>query len=179
MKPVNKNTNSRLRLARNQIRNLHLNSSPMWYLIKKRGSEIPPYVADTAYVRKVRLIYTATATPQTITYLNINNAVFGTAMPFERMFIRRIEAWGLDTSQLTLTTYIAPSATMTVKSRDFSDFGVPGQSRANVAVDVSPKDSDFISVFSAIACVATVTPVTTATDLVIDFWVTFQGSISV
>jgi len=148
-----------VRFVNNRIRALHLNAAPHWYEPKlgrrTRGMDVPSYVADTIYSRRVRLLFTVAATPatQTVTVANVYSAMgwtFG-ATSFTQLFVRRITIYGPDVGSLILTPFISNNAT-TAKDRDFSDFGVPGSRRCCIVVEISPKDTDTFTTNTGTIC---------------------------
>jgi len=169
---LNKRVNA---IFRSKLHNLHLNSAPHWYEKKTRAVDIPPYVADTIYARRIRLQTNISAIqPTDITYANIIAAA-GLTSAFQKMFIRSISIWGDDTANIIVTPYLAIFSNATVADREFSDFGIPGARRAHVFVEVSPKDSLVISTFTQVA-VRLASNATAISSVVCDFMCELSGT---
>jgi len=170
------------RVVTNKIRNLHLNSAPHWYEPsagkRTRGIDVPQYVSDTVYSRRVRFVVVSAEPPVsiTVTVANIYTALGWTIgnTSFSQIFVRRISAYGPDTGTLVLSPYIANNQTTTTIDRQFSDIGVPGSRRCNVVVEISPKDSSILT--SGTPTVCTLLPGVGTSMYIVDFHCEFSGT---
>jgi hypothetical protein len=171
-----------LRAVNNKLRSLHVNSAPHWFEPRSgrrfRGADVPQYVSDTIYSRRVRFLFITAATPilQTITYAQIFTALGWTqgATSFDNVFVRRITVWGPDTASIVVSPFIANSPASSTRDRDFSDIGVPGSRRSCVVVEISPKDSGLINTGAPV--VVTILSNVGASQHIVDMNVEFSGS---
>lgn len=172
----NQNRQRAVRQIANKIHSMHLNSAPTWYRIASRVDDPPPYVTDVIYSRKVRV--TSIVSTFSVTYQDIRDAIGLTqANFFTRMFVRRIDAYGDTTNSISLTPHLADTPVLTRPDRAFTDIGVPGSRRPHISVNVSPKDSSYVTLFSQIVCTGgSVTFNTFVPPIIIDFFVEFFDS---
>jgi len=170
-----------VRFVNNRIRALHLNAAPHWYDAaggkRNRGIDVPNYIADTIYTRRVRFVI-LTETPPLVANISVANVFTALgwtlgATSFTQLFVRRITAYGPDTGSLILSPFICIGAT-SAKDRDFSDFGVPGSRRCCIAVEISPKDTATFTVAANVICA--VTGSIPATQIIVDFHCEFSGT---
>jgi len=172
---------SRLTVANRQaaakIRSLHLNSAPHWYAVRTSVVDIPPYVADTIYSRRVRLVGSVSASaPFVVLYSSLRAAIgLSQATFFTAMFVRRMSIWGDDTNTLRVIPSLCATTALSTPDRDFSDVGIIGSRRAHVVIEVSPKDSNACSVFTQNVCTVN-TSSTEAHNVIADFLVEFSGT---
>jgi len=128
------------KIISNTLRKTNLTSLPGWHPVKTKNFDPPPYNDDAVYQRKIRFAEPVPVNGFKLSCVNITGAI-GLGTIFKEMTVTRLDVYGSDVEGVIVS---ADGPFGHTSPQEFSDFGVPGSRRGHVAIEICPKDQEWL-----------------------------------